>query len=72
MWIEVTTWDGNNIKGLLKNEPFNISRLAWAAKSLRSTSKDIFDYLRRHPDGRQEGNETSEIIVKMQQAKSKQ
>jgi uncharacterized protein YegJ (DUF2314 family) len=66
MWVEITAWDGNNIKGLLKNEPFNIPSLH-GGQIVEVKQADVFDYIRRHPDGRQEGNETGAIIQKMQQ-----
>ena len=71
MWIEVTAWNGNKIKGLLKNEPFHIPTLH-GGQIVEVNQQDIFDYLRQHPDGKQDGNDTSEIILKMQQEKNKQ
>jgi len=31
---------------------------------------DVFDYIRRYPDGKEEGNETGVIIEKMRQDKA--
>lgn len=70
MWVEITAWDGNKISGLLKNEPFNIPSLH-AGQIVEVKQEDAFDYIRRYPDGRQEGNETGSIIEKMQQQKDK-
>ncbi len=65
MWVEITAWKGDAIKGLLKNEPFNIPSLH-AGQIVDVRQEDIFDYIRRYPDGEQEGNETGTIIEKMQ------
>ena len=67
MWVEITTWEGEKIKGVLKNEPFNIPSLH-GGQIVNVKQQDVFDYIRRYPDGRQEGNETGAIIQKMQQA----
>ena len=65
MWVEITAWEGANIKGILKNEPFNIPSLH-AGQIVQVKQEDVFDYIRQYPDGRQEGNETGAIIEKMQ------
>lgn len=65
MWVEVTKWQGEAISGLLKNEPFDIPTLH-AGQIVQVRQQDVFDYLRRRPDGREEGNETSKIIERMQ------
>ena len=64
MWIEVTEWSGNNIRGVLNNEPFYVPSLH-SGQIVEIRQEDVFDYIRRHPDGTQEGNETGEIIKKM-------
>ncbi|HEY6094852.1 MAG TPA: DUF2314 domain-containing protein [Gallionellaceae bacterium] len=70
MWVEITAWDGDKIKGLLKNEPFQIPSLH-GGQIVEVSQQDIFDYIRRYPDGKEEGNETGDILQKMQQAKDK-
>ncbi|WP_396601423.1 DUF2314 domain-containing protein [Algibacter sp. R77976] len=65
MWVEITKWKGDNIDGLLQNEP----RLVLDLKAGQKVSKNIntmFDYILFKPDGSQEGNETGEIILKNQ------
>ena len=64
MWVEVITWDGDKISGLLKNEPFNIPT-RHGGQSVEVSESKVFDYLRRHADGTTEGNETSKIIEKL-------
>ncbi|WP_377157366.1 DUF2314 domain-containing protein [Roseateles sp. UC29_93] len=64
MWVEVMTWSGDAITGLLKNEPAGIPALH-AGQQVQVSQRDLFDYIRRYPDGRLEGNETSKIIERM-------
>lgn len=64
MWVEVVEWKGQKIKGLLKNEPFKIAGLH-GGQIVEIRQQDVFDFLRTYPDGKQEGNETSKIILKM-------
>lgn len=61
MWVEITAWRGNVITGLLKNEPFNIPSLH-GGQVVEIDQRDVFDYIRRFPDGREEGNETGRLI----------
>lgn len=70
MWVEITSWQQDKIKGLLKNEPFNIPSLH-GGQIVEIRQQDIFDYIRRYPDGKEEGNETGTIIQKMQLEKSR-
>jgi uncharacterized protein YegJ (DUF2314 family) len=71
MWVEITAWKGNKIKGLLKNEPSNIPSLH-GGQLVEVKQEDVFDYMRHYPDGREEGNETGAIIEKMQAQSEKQ
>ena len=66
MWVEVTSWKGDKIRGLLKNEPFNIPDLH-GGQVVEVPETDVFDYIRKFPDGTQEGNETGELMAKEQQ-----
>jgi uncharacterized protein YegJ (DUF2314 family) len=61
MWIDVLSWKGNSISGLLRNEPRNIPELR-AGTEVVVDQNDIFDYIRYFPDGSSQGNETGEII----------
>lgn len=65
MWVEVSKWNGDTIEGLLKNEPVDVPSLH-AGQMVKVSQAKVFDYARRHPDGREEGNETSKIIQRMQ------
>lgn len=66
MWVEVTRWRGDRIHGLLTNEPFYIPELH-AGQEVTVDQQDVFDYIRRSPDGSSEGNETGKIIQRMNQ-----
>jgi len=61
MWVEITAWQPGKIKGLLKNEPFNIPSLH-GGQIVEVDEAKVFDYTRTFPDGREEGNETAAII----------
>lgn len=68
MWVEVARWNGDTIEGLLKNEPVEVANLH-AGQMVKVSQAKVFDYMRRYPDGREEGNETSKIIERMQGTK---
>ena len=66
MWVEVLSWQGNNIRGILKNEPYHIPNLKGGSEVLVKQNK-VFDYIRSYPDRESEGNETGALILKSQQ-----
>ncbi len=66
MWVEVIEWDGNRIRGLLRNEPFNIPDLRGGSEVIVN-EEDLFDYIRFFADGTEEGNETGVLIREAQQ-----
>ena len=70
MWVEIITWKGNKIKGLLKNEPYYIPSLH-GGQIVEVKQDEVFDYIRDYPDGSQDGNETGKIIQKMQEMTDK-
>lgn len=65
MWVEITKWNKNDIEGLLQNQPAIVTNLKSGQKVSKNIN-DMFDYILIKPDGSREGNETSEIIMKMQ------
>ena len=65
MWVEVVSWEGDKITGLLKNEPFYIPTLH-AGQDVRVSESTVFDYIRNHADGSSEGNETGKLIEQRQ------
>ena len=66
MWVEVAAWKGDEITGLLKNEPYHIPTLRGGA-TVTVSQKEVFDYLHTLPDGSSQGNETGELIMRYQQ-----
>jgi uncharacterized protein YegJ (DUF2314 family) len=63
MWVEVTSWKGDKISGMLKNEPFYIPTLH-AGQEVDISEAKVFDYIRKHADGASAGNETGKLIEK--------
>src|SRR5262249_31001406 len=71
MWVEITNWDGNKIKGLLENDPSFVPYLR-AGQVVEVREEEVFDYIRHYPDKRTEGNTTNEVIRKMEDARKTQ
>jgi uncharacterized protein YegJ (DUF2314 family) len=69
MWVEITSWKGNLIRGTLENEPFNVPGLH-RGQIVEVWQGDVFDFTRQYPDKHQEGNTSGEIIRKMEQKQS--
>jgi len=61
MWIEVTEWNGDQIKGMLRSDPRHVRDIK-AGQIVDARQSELFDYLRVFPDGRSEGNETSKLL----------
>ncbi len=61
MWVEVTKWNGDDITGILQNDPYDVKGLK-AGSIVSVHQKDIFDYILNKPDGSYEGNETQEFL----------
>jgi len=69
MWVEVTSWKGSAIKGLLRNEPSWVPELH-AGQVVEVREEDLFDYIRQYADKHREGNTTGDIIQKMEKGES--
>ncbi|MCD6061546.1 MAG: exported protein of unknown function [Moraxellaceae bacterium] len=66
MWVEVMSWaDNGRILGLLRNQPQMVPALK-AGAEVTVQEQDVFDYLRHHADGREEGNETGKLLQQAQ------
>lgn len=65
MWVEVSQWQGNRITGMLRNQPRDVPTLK-AGQMVNIKQDEVFDYIRRNPNGKQEGNDTGEILNKIQ------
>jgi len=63
MWVDVLEWKGDQIVGLLSNDPYEVSRLKAGAR-VEVDARSVFDYLYTRADGTQAGNETSKILQK--------
>jgi len=63
MWVEVLSWNGKTIKGLLKNEPYHVPGLR-AGSEVTINQEDVFDYIRNFSNGTSEGNETGTLMQK--------
>jgi uncharacterized protein YegJ (DUF2314 family) len=61
MWIAVTTWSGERIRGNLANDPQYRNDLR-AGQSVEIPESDVFDWLIVHADGRMEGAYTNRVI----------
>ncbi len=61
MWVGVTKWHGDEVEGILNNDPFSVEGLQ-AGAVVSGKTRDIFDYIRRFPGGRSEGNETGKVL----------
>lgn len=60
MWVEVTEWKGEEITGILQNDPYYVKDLH-AGDRVTGKEADVFDYLLNSPNG-SEGNETGKIL----------
>jgi uncharacterized protein YegJ (DUF2314 family) len=67
MWVEVVRWNGDDIVGILKNDPFEVPALKLGSRVEVKASK-IFDYILLKEDGSQEGNETGAILEARQKS----
>ncbi len=65
MWVEVTKWEKNQIKGVLSNDPFDIPDMH-SGQAVVVHEEDIFDYIRKYRDKHEEGNTTGKIITKQE------
>ncbi len=63
MWVEVISWKGKTITGLLDNDPFEIPTLKAGAR-VEVDADQIFDYTWKKADGTEVGNETGALIEK--------
>ena len=70
MWVEVTSWKGDRIKGVLNNDPEEVANLR-AGQIVEVREGDVFDYLHNYADKHTEGNTTGEIIRKMSEGEVK-
>jgi uncharacterized protein YegJ (DUF2314 family) len=63
MWVEVATWKGKLVRGVLQNDPFLIPDLKGGAR-VEIQEDVIFDYIWTKANGEEEGNETGKLLSK--------
>ena len=67
MWVEVVSWNGDEIDGILQNDPFDVPALKSGSR-VDVKASQIFDYLLTKTDGSHEGNETSALLEAREKA----
>ena len=65
MWVEISRWKNQSIRGILENDPELVPDLH-AGEVVEIREEDVFDYIHKYADGREEGNTTGELIQKME------
>lgn len=65
MWVEISKWNGNDLEGVLKNNPHDVPTLR-SGQKVKVKLDQVLDYLHTFSDGRQVGNTTGPIIKRMQ------
>lgn len=68
MWVEISGWKGDKIKGLLENEPFNIKSLH-AGQKVEVRQEEVFDYIHEYPNKTTEGNTTAALLGKLSEGR---
>lgn len=63
MWVEVTSWSGDEIHGVLSNEPTGALELK-LGQAVKVSEDEVLDYLHRFSGGKEEGNLTGAVITK--------
>jgi len=61
MWVEVTSWDGDTMTGILQNQPRAVAALKVGAK-VEVKVDAVFDYIHREADGTVGGGKTNDIL----------
>jgi uncharacterized protein YegJ (DUF2314 family) len=61
MWVEVVSWQGKTIHGVLQNEPDHVAGLHSGAR-VDVDEDSVRDYMLTRPDGTKVGNETAKLL----------
>jgi uncharacterized protein YegJ (DUF2314 family) len=61
MWVEVTEWKGDEMRGLLSNEPFKVPELHQGAR-VKVSAREIFDFRWHGVDGKELGGEAEDLL----------
>lgn len=62
MWVEIRSWEGDRIRGILVSDPELVKDLR-AGAVVTVEEGEVYDWMREYPDGRTEGNETSKVLL---------
>jgi uncharacterized protein YegJ (DUF2314 family) len=62
MWVEVTSWEGTTLHGVLDNDPDQVEGLR-AGSRVAVEESSVFDYIHEKADGGVEGNETAKLLM---------
>lgn len=65
MWVEIISWKLDQIKGMLRSDPRFIPNLK-VGQMVEVKESELFDYIHRYPDGSEDGNETSKLLLDRQ------
>ncbi|MEO1436005.1 MAG: DUF2314 domain-containing protein, partial [Bacteroidota bacterium] len=66
MWVEILQWTGDEVEGILQNQPYYIKDLQ-AGERVEFNTDKMYDYILQHSAEEYEGNETGEIILRLQE-----
>lgn len=61
MWVEVQSWNGRELRGVLQGEPVLVEGLREGAP-VKVAEGEVYDWYWRHADGAREGGETTRIL----------
>jgi uncharacterized protein YegJ (DUF2314 family) len=61
MWIEVLSWKGTTLRGVLENEPVRVKGLRKGAE-VAAEERDVYDFALYNANGSSEGNETTKVL----------
>lgn len=65
MWVEIISWTNDSLRGMLRSDPRFTPNLK-AGQTVDVKQSELFDYIRRYPDGHEDGNETTAILMARQ------
>ncbi|MEM6725316.1 MAG: DUF2314 domain-containing protein [Bacteroidota bacterium] len=68
MWVEILSWQGNSVEGILQNQPYYVPNLQ-AGQRIKRDPEDMYDYILQLSTDEYEGNETGEIILRLQEGR---
>ena len=58
MWVELRSWEGGQLSGVLVNQPDDVPGLK-KGDTVQLSTEEVFDYIWKKVDGSREGNLTA-------------